>query len=845
MDPERWKRIEVALDGALELAAPDRAAYLDAACGGDALLRDEVEGLLRAGDAPDGFLDRPATEFAAPFLAALTGTAEALAPARIGAYRVVREIGRGGMGIVYLAERDDDQYRKQVALKVVRRGPDADDHLVRRFIEERQILASLDHPNIARLLDGGLTADGLPFFAMEYVDGTPIDRYCDERRLPVDDRLALFRSVCDAVGYAHRNLVVHRDLKPSNILVTADGAEKLLDFGIAKLLAPAGTEPSAVTRTGAGLMTPAWASPEQLLGESVSTSSDVWSLGAVLYALLTGGRPFDPAAAPAHRERLMPETEPARPSVVVRGRPAAGEARGTTADRLARRLAGDLDTIVLTALRREPARRYGGAEALGEDVRRHTQRLPIAARPDTARYRTRMFVRRHRAGVAAGAAALLLLIAATIVTGVQAARIAAEHDQAERVATLLVDLFAVSDPDISRGRAVTARELLDRGAERIGRELADQPGLRAPMLTAMGRAYVGLGLYAEARPLLESAVAAHRKVHGAESAEAAAALFNLAYLAQAAGSSDSAEALFRESLAIRRGLHGARHRDVVASLNGVAFVLRDRGDFAGSAALYRDALAAGRALSTGNDSLVATTLGGLAEALTGLRDYAVAEPLFREALAMNRAMLGNDHPHININLYSLAKLLHDKGDLAAAEPLYREAVAVGLAVFGDRHPMHALDLVGLAGVLRDKGDYAESIALHRRALAIQRSALPAGHPRIARTLLGLGRVLTEAGMPAEAEEPLREALAARRSALKAGHWQIAEAGSALGAALSAVGQGRVAESLLIDGYTTLRAERGDADAGARRARRQLAEHYGRSGDAVRAAAYRADTGDTR
>ncbi len=859
--PKQWSRIAAVLDGVLELAPPDRAAFLQEACAGDSELRGQVERLLRSCDLAGEFLEEPAAEFAAPLLAALImpDTVESPARTHLGPYRIVREIGRGGMGVVYLAERDDDQYRKRVALKVVRRGPEPDDHLIRRFVEERQILASLDHPSIARLLDGGMTADGLPFFAMEYVEGTPIDRYCDERRLPIEARLELFRGACEAVRYAHGKLVVHRDLKPSNILVTEAGEVKLLDFGIAKLLAPQGPEDGTLTHTGARLMTPEYASPEQLRGEAVSTASDVYSLGVVLYGLLTGHRPFErPEGGPSQLEHLILRTEPERPSTAVRrarhdGRPGTSPlqvsaARGTSVERLHRRLQGDLDTIVLMALRKEPARRYGSAEQLGEDVRRHLLRLPLTARRDTRGYRTRTFIRRNPIGVAAAAGAVLFLVGFSAVTavqaariGVQAERIARERDKAERISDFLVQMFAQSDPDRSRGSAITVREMLDSGAARIDRELTDQPEERAQMMVAMGRAYLGLGLYDRAEPLLDSAVAIRRRSSG-DDATTAASLFILAYLLRDQGRYAAAESLYRETLAIRRRLFGDRHVDVVASLNGLAYLLRGRGDFEESVGVYREALAAGRALSQGNDSLVATTLGGLAAALHGLGDLDGAEPLFREALAMNRALLGNDHPHININLYSLATLLHDKGDLAAAEPLYREAVAVGLKVFGDRHPLHAVDLMGLAALLRDQGNYAKAEALYRRALGIQRDALPAGHPRIATTLIGLSRVMMDRGRAAEAEPLLRKALASRRLGFSDGHWQTAEAASTLGICLSTLGRAADAESLLIAGYETLRAQRGEGAAQTRRARGHLIEHYERTGNAARATAYRTNLG---
>jgi serine/threonine protein kinase/tetratricopeptide (TPR) repeat protein len=416
LTPEIWQRIEPILDAALELPVGERAACLDRACAGDTDLRARVEALLAAAGEASGFLETPiaaqlrAVRDSAPdvVVAAGAGSGE-----RIGPYRVLRELGHGGMGAVYLAERADGQFDQRLALKLIRRGMAADD-VLRRFLRERQILARLEHPHIARLLDGGLTADGRPYFAMEYVEGAPITRYADAHRLGIEERLRLFVGICEAVGYAHRVGVVHRDLKPANLLVNEAGEVKLLDFGIAKLLQEG--EEGATTGLGLRLMTPGYAAPEQVRGEPITAATDIHGLGVVLYELLTGHHPFrvGPGDTPSRVERRVCEQEPPRPSARVLRREethhddgstetitpeAACHRRGVTPQRLRRRLAGDLDSIVLRALEKEPARRYPSADALAEDLRRHLARLPVRARRGTAAYRIRTFARRHRAGV--------------------------------------------------------------------------------------------------------------------------------------------------------------------------------------------------------------------------------------------------------------------------------------------------------------------------------------------------------------------------------------------------------------------------------------------------------------
>src|SRR5688500_3990721 len=440
-----------------------------------------------------------------------TTSAEGRAPAlerRIGPYRILRELGQGGMGVVYLAARADEQFRKRVALKVIRSGG-ASEEVVRHFKRERQILAGLDHPNIARLLDGGTTDDGLPYFVMEYIEGEPLLEYCDSRKLPVAERLKLFQAICSAVQYAHRNLVVHRDIKPGDILVAEDGSPKLLDFGIAKLLNPelAGEALIATAMS----MTPTYASPEQARGERITTATDVYSLGVVLYELLTGHLPYRLLSRqPLEILKAISEQEPEKASTAIE----------RAENKLQRRLRGDLDNILMLALRKEPPRRYASVEAFSDDIRRYLEGLPVKARQPTAAYRTGKFLRRHVAGVAASAVFVGLLIGFAAAMAVQSARVTRERDLAEqeraaaqqeretaqRVSAFLVDLFRVSDPSRSRGETITAREVLDRGTTKIATELKDEPEVRATLMSTMGTVYSNLGLYDKALSLLEEAL---------------------------------------------------------------------------------------------------------------------------------------------------------------------------------------------------------------------------------------------------------------------------------------------------------------------------------------------------
>ena len=832
-------------DAALDLPPEEREAYVDRACAGDDDLRALVKRLLHAHDNAGNFLNTPASEIAAPLLVDL-----AASPAfqeRVGPYRVVREIGRGGMGAVYLAERDDGQFRQRAALKLARGGIGTD-YLLQRFREERQIVASLEHPNVARLLDGGVTEQGVPWFAMEYVEGQPIDRHCDERRLTIEQRLTLFLDVCQAVQYAHGNLIVHRDLKPSNILVPADGGLKLLDFGIARLLVSDQASEADAASAGRRLMTPAYASPEQIRGESVTTASDVYALGVLLYELLTGTHPHRaPGLTTSELERRILERRPERPSVVA-GRTSSdiAAARGTAPGGLVRQLRGDLDAITLKALEHEPERRYATAEQLATDIRHHLSMVPVTARPHTWTYRTSRWIRRNRAIAAAGTAIVLLLTTSTVVTTVQASRIhaqaerlAVENEKTEQVATLLAGLFAVSDPDSARGRVVTARELLDRGASRVERELASQPDVQARMFDAMGVAFGGLGIYDRAKALLERALAIRRRLHAGDHADVAASMYNLATVLRYRGDLESAEPLFREALAMRRRLFGDHHHAVIESLNGLGFVLRGRGADARAESVYRAALTSGRATYGGPHLELATAFNGLGTTLSDQGRFDEAVVSYKEALTMFLALGGEEHPETGVVLLNLGRTLDRKGDATQSEEFFRRSVEVSRRVQGEQHPIFALNLTLLADLLRRRGELREAETLYRRALAIQREALPPRHANTASTLLGMGRLLMERGRDRDAEPLLREAVSIREHVLVADHWGTWLARSVLGACLSKIGRTREAEALLFNGYTQLKNAVGVNDLRTRGALASWVDHLERTGREREAATYRA------
>lgn len=847
-------------EAALELAPGERAAFLSEACRGDTSLRGEVEALLSSDNKAAGFLDGRLEAATALFGDGEAPLAEGVV---IGAYRIVRELGRGGMGTVYLAGRADDTYKKRVAIKLIKRGMDTEE-VLSRFRNERQILASLDHPNIARLLDGGTTGQGLPYFVMEYIEGQPIDRYCDEKQLTTAERLQLFRTVCAAVHYAHQNLVVHRDLKPTNILVTNEGAVKLLDFGIAKLLNPdlyARTD--VATAQWVRPMTPDYASPEQARGLKITTASDTYSLGVVLYELLTGRRPYRITSyTPREIERVICEQEPEKPSTAVHRVETEPSPDGETQialspekvsrtregqpEKLRRKLAGDIDNIVLMAMRKESHRRYSSVEQFSEDIRRHLEGLPVRARKDTFGYRAGKFIGRHRVGVVATALVAVLIVGFAVLTLVQSARVAAESDRAkrervraERVSTFLQDIFKVPDPSQSRGNTVTAREILDRGAEKISQELKDQPEVQATLMDTIGLVYFNIGLYDRAAPLLEEALKTRRRILGDDHLDVARTLTNLAQVRAESDDLEASESLTREALAIRRKHYGAEHAEIAESLNDIAYLSRAKGEVETAEALYREALAMRRKLLGNDDLYTASSLSNLAVLLANKGDLAAAEPLYREALQALRKSYGDDHPDVSLTLNNLGSLLRAKGDYAAAERAHREALAIRIKLHGEEHLMVSLSLHNLAAVLNEKGEVVEAEALWRRSLAMRRKVVPAGHRTMAIALYSLGKLLLEKGEAASAEPMLREALVIQRKTSPKNDWSTHDTASVLGACLTALRRYDEAEPLLTESYEGLKAGRGAGDKRTLEALNRLIVLYDSWSKAAKAAEYRA------
>jgi len=649
-----------------------------------------------------------------------------------------------------------------VAIKLLLGGPGALHQLLARFRTERQILASLDHPYVARLLDGGTTADGVPFLVMEHVEGERIDDYCERLGLGTADRLRLFLKVCAAVSAAHQRLIVHRDLKPANILVTAGGDPKLLDFGIAKLLDPGAAGVTvAETATGLSPLTPRYASPEQVRGEPITTASDVYSLGVVLYELLAGRSPYrEESLAPHLLPRAICEEEPTPPSTRPRGDDATTAA--TRASRPQLRIDRDLDAVVLKALRKEAAARYPTVEALSDDLERFLGGLPVVARRGTTAYRAWKFVRRHKLAVAAAGLVALLLAGWAVSLDRQLERTRSERDKAEQVSRFLVELFESADPEETRGERLTVREVLDRGAGRIESELAGRADVRVPLQRAIGNVYESLGLLEPAERQLSAAVAAARGLTGGELSESLEAL---AMLRQTQARYDEAERLYREALELELARSGRRSEEVASLLSNLGSLKEERSDYEGAEELLREAVEVRRGLGAAIDpGLLAQSLNNLAFLLHQQAEWAEAEALYRESLELRRASGAGPLAEARV-LGNLALLADDRGDYAAAAPIYREALALQEAAVGEEHLDVAVTVNNLAAVVYRTGDYAEAERLFRRSLEIRRKILGSDHPIVATTLGNTSFVLAAQGKFEEAEPLLLEALRIHRATL--------------------------------------------------------------------------------
>ena len=849
MDPDRSRRLVDLFQRALELSAAERVELLERECEGDAELRERVERLLRDDSSPSSILDefdslRELDRF------------DPMLGQELGPYRLTTLIARGGMGIVYGAERTDGAFDRDVAIKLIRTEEVGDDSL-RRFEQERRVLARLDHENIARLYDGGTSRNGRPYLVMEYIDGLPIDEYCDQHELDIAARLRLFIPVCRAVQSAHQSLIVHRDLKPSNVLVDRRGVPKLLDFGIARIFEIGGERPGLRDRTMTRLLTPEYASPEQLAGAQVTTATDVYSLGVVLYGLLTGRRPFHFTVTSPHGwEREMAERPPTRPSSPRLWRAPAEEGerhapeelarlRRSSVARLRRRLTGDLDRIVLMALRKEPERRYRSPAELADDLERHLEGRVVLARGDSLAYVVWRFARRNRTAVAAGVAVLAALVIGIVAErrGRRYAQREAAHARIEaasfqRISTFLTDTLLHTHSALDDARRRIAVDDVRNYATNVRIEHADDPHLQANLLDELGQICLRLGLLEDSEELTREALQLRLEAFGRRSLEVALSFHSLGDLHFRRGEFEQAAVHLRQALQLHRTCPIGTHTDVATAANDLAVILRNTGETQEAERLHREALHLRRSAGDGSPA-VAESLNNLAGILLERGEFPAADQALSEALVIRRRVLGEgalatgqtfanlaqarwglqdlDGAQAHLEraeavfrelraqgLNDLGKTLSNmatidigQGNFERAEERLIEASEIQLGLHGPEHPDIADTLRNLAGLQLQQGRQADARLTLEEVLRIRRAALPGTSPLLGRTLQEYGTVLMSLGAFNEAEQVLLEAVAILAAPPVSHELWLGRAEVAL--ARSLVQNGRT-----VEGHSTLR-----------------------------------------
>jgi eukaryotic-like serine/threonine-protein kinase len=787
MTPERWQQIRDVLEEAQELEPAQRSAFLDRACLSDQPLRQEIEVLLASSDearssflqsapGPDGLMANLEGILSSGGLQAGQLFAER--------FQLVRRLGEGGMGQVWLAEQMSP-VRRQVALKLIKAGM-YDEAVVQRFQSERQSLAIMDHSAIAKVFDAGATPHGQPYFVMEYVSGLPITDYCDQKKLKIADRLELFIQVCEGVQHAHQKAIIHRDLKPANILVQdVDGkpAPRIIDFGLAKATTPREAGETVFTQLGHFMGTPGYVSPEQAdpTVQDVDTRTDVYSLGVVLYVLLTGLQPFETKQRQKQPLdellRRLREEEPPRPSTKVGAdRDTSAEtahARGTEPKELVSILRGDLDWITMRALEKDRARRYGSPSELAADIQRYLNHEPVVARPTSAGYRVRKYVRRHRVAVAGFVGLVLLLSAFSVLQAVQLRRITRERDRAAherdratherdratRITDFMTQMFKVSDPNEARGNTVTAREILDKASNDMGTGLAKDPEVQAQMMQVMASTYLNLGLNPRAHELAQRALDARQSLLGPDDPRTFESMTQLGRVLDHEGREPEAEKLERQALAGERRIVGPDDPLTIETMSNLAWIVEAQGRFDESEKLTREVIDTATRKLGPESTQVLAAMGNLGTVLWNQGRYDEAEREYRQLLDVDRRVLGPDHPGTLNTMGHLAMTFESEGRSSEAEQMYRDVLAIEQRVLGPEHPGLTGDMFNLATLLSNEGHHAEAEKLYREALTIQLRTYGPEHPRTLLSKSGLADELFKEGHVHEAEQLNRETLA--------------------------------------------------------------------------------------
>jgi len=812
---ERLNKVRELFDKASNLSFEERELYLNQKCANDLELKKEILSLFDSLASTKDFLEEPLTiveqnksNFVDPYIGK-----------QIGNYLIDGEAGIGGMGLVYSGKRNDKEFEHKVAIKILKHGITSE-YLLKRFQIERQTLANLQHKNIARLLDGGRTNDGLPYLVMEFIDGTPITEFCDKEKLSIQARLKIFRKVCEAVQYAHQNLVIHRDIKPGNILVTKDGAPKLLDFGIAKLIDEDLVDSmEGLTRTGVWHLTPEYASPEQIKGENITTASDVYSLGVLLYQILTGIQPYKITnSSPAAISKIITEEKIQKPSEKVKDNSVTHiESNLFLSDKISNQLKGDLDNIVSKAMHKDPARRYVSVEQFSEDIRRHLSGLPVIAQKDTAGYRLSKFIQRHKVGFVSSIGFIVFLIASMIAILWQANVAASERDKAkleaqkvETVNKFLQDMLSSVDPT-EIGRDVKVYDVLRKSSLGVKKGFKDQPGIEAAIQKTIGRTFTNLGEYDEAKPHLERSLLLNETVYGKQSNQASESTYELALFYHWIGDLKIADSLYKKSLQIFRTNKDVPKRILANTLNDYGVLKYDIAAFEASKKLHQEALNILLENFGENDRDIASIYNNLAIVMQEQKDIDGAEKYFLKALNLNIELLGENRPEVSSNYNNLAYIYVDKGDFTKAKGYFKKSLELKQKYYGAEHSFVGFGLVNLGGLEFRIGKINESGKYILDAIRNLEVSVNEDHIWLGLAYYWYGKILNEKSKYSEAEPYLRKSLAINKNNYPKDHPNIISSSAELGVALFHLSKFAEAEKLLLYGYNGVKDLKGEKD----------------------------------